>query len=119
MLAMRAYELMIILDGDTSDEVVDEILGRVGDGVTAVEGEVATTDKWGKRRFAYPIDHKTEGVYVVLEIVTSGGDLSAVERLLRLADPVVRHKLIRLPDHEADRRGLFGRAAAGSTATQE
>lgn len=119
MLAMRAYELMIIIDGDSTDEVVDEILERVGENVAAVSGEVATTDKWGKRRLAYPIDHKTEGIYVVLEIVIPGGDLSATERALRLADPVVRHKLIRLPDHEADRRGLFGGARAASAATQE
>lgn len=119
MLAMRAYELMVILDGDSSDEVVDEILGRVGDGVSAAGGEVATTDKWGKRRFAYPINHKTEGHYVVLEIVTAGGDLAPVERALRLADPVVRHKLIRLPDREAIRRGLFDPAGAGSAATRE
>lgn len=116
---MRAYELMIIFDGDSTDEVVDEHLGRLDENVAAIGGEVATTDKWGKRRFAYPIDHKTEGVYVVLEIVTPGGDLSAAERALRLADPVVRHKLIRLPDGEADRRGLFGRTPTGSANGQE
>ena len=74
--------------------------------------EVKTTDSWGRRKFAYEIDHKTEGFYVVLEILAEGGALDELERTLRLADDVVRHKLIRLPDHEATRRGLIGEAPA-------
>jgi small subunit ribosomal protein S6 len=70
-------------------------------------------DKWGRRRFAYPIDHKEEGVYSVLEIVTEAPNLDEVDRYLRLADDVVRHKLIRLPDDEAARRGLLAGAGEG------
>jgi small subunit ribosomal protein S6 len=103
---MRAYELMIIFNGDTEDAAVTEALGRVGQQVEAGSGRVATTDLWGRRRFAYEIDHKVEGIYVVLEIVTEASDLEDVERSLRLADEVVRHKLIRLPDREAAKRGL-------------
>ena len=79
-------------------------------------GEIATTDRWGKRRFAYEINHKTEGFYVVFEIVAEPGALDDLERSLRLADDVVRHKLIRLPDREAARRGLLGEAAPRPTA---
>jgi small subunit ribosomal protein S6 len=67
-------------------------------------------DNWGRRRFAYPINHKNEGVYTVLEIVTPAVNLDEVDRYLRLADEVVRHKLIRLPDSEAARRGLLSEA---------
>ncbi len=62
---------------------------------------MAKTDLWGRRRFAYEINHKFEGIYVVLEILTEAPNLDDVERSLRLADEVVRHKLIRLPDREA------------------
>jgi len=51
-----------------------------------------------RRRFAYEIDHKTEGYYLVMQIVAEGGALDDIERQLRLADDIVRHKLIRLPD---------------------
>jgi small subunit ribosomal protein S6 len=64
-------------------------------------------NRWPKRRFAYEIDHRSEGYYVVIEFVCSGVDLPGFERSLRLTDPVVRHKLIRLPDSEAARRGLL------------
>ena len=73
---------------------------------------VGSTDRWGRRRFAYEIDHKTEGYYVVWELTSDGADLEALERSLRLADEVVRHKLVRLPDREAARRGLLGNGQA-------
>jgi small subunit ribosomal protein S6 len=104
---MRAYELMIIFDGDVEDTGVTEGLARVGQLIEASGGQVAKTDLWGRRRFAYEINHKFEGIYVVLEITTEALNLDDVERSLRLADEVVRHKLMRLPDREAVRRGLF------------
>jgi len=112
MLAMRVYEMMIIFEGDTEDDAVNRILQQSGKLIEAKSGRVAKTDRWGKRRFAYEIDHKWEGIYVVLEIVTEASNLDDVERMLRIADEVVRHKLIRLPDREAAKRGLLGAAPA-------
>jgi small subunit ribosomal protein S6 len=111
MLVMRAYELMIIFDGEVDDTAVNEQLANVGRLVESGGGIVKKTDRWGRRRFAYEINHKWEGIYVVLEIATEGRDLSEVERVLHLADEVVRHKTIRLPEAEATRRGLLGEAA--------
>ena len=103
----RAYELMIIIDGDQEDTMVDEIVSGVDTWIQEQSGQVVKTDKWGKRRFAYEINHKSEGHYVVLEMTTGQVDMEPLERTLRLTDEVVRHKLIRLPDHEAERRGLL------------
>ncbi len=103
----RAYELMIIVDGDHEDATVDEIVSQVDTWIQNENGNLVKTDKWGKRRFAYEINHKTEGHYVVLEMTTGQVDMEPLERTLRLSDEVVRHKLIRLPDHEAQRRGLI------------
>ena len=108
---MRAYELMVIISGD-----LDETAARAQ--ATHIEsrlneaGTVATTDFWGRRQFAYEIDHRTEGTYVVYEVLADPGALDGIERSLRLADEIVRHKLLRLPDHEAERRGLVGSATA-------
>lgn len=109
---MRAYELMIIFDGDVEDTAVNEQLATVNRLVEAGGGRVVKTDRWGRRRFAYEINHKWEGIYVVLEISTEGRDLHEVERVLHLADDVVRHKTLRLPDKEAARRGLLGETAS-------
>jgi len=102
---VRAYELMVIFDGDLDDAAVQQALNDVT-GQIGSHGTVASADFWGKRRFAYEINHKTEGFYAVIEVKAEPGALDPVERSLRLADAVVRHKLIKLPDDEAARRGL-------------
>ena len=105
---MRAYELMIIFRGDLAEAEVDEPLGRATAALAAsgVRVDPERINRWPKRRFAYEIDHRSEGYYVVIEFTAAGVDLSGFERSLRLDDAVVRHKLIRLPDAEAARRGL-------------
>jgi small subunit ribosomal protein S6 len=107
---------MIIFDADVEDSGVQDALKRVGQQVEAGGGSIAKTDLWGRRRFAYEINHKFEGIYVVIELVTEAPNLEDVERSLRLADEVVRHKLMRLPDQEAARRGLMGEAPAPADA---
>lgn len=112
---MRAYELMVIIDGDLEENLVEGTVRRVQEQIKAKSGDVRKTDRWGKRRFAYEINKKVEGYYVVIEFV-GGEGLADLEHQFRLADDLVRHKLIRLPDDEAARRGLLGEqapAAAG------
>ena len=102
---MRAYELMVICDGDLENaearKTLDDVQARIGD-----IGKVASYDFWGLRDFAYEINHKPRGYYAVIELLADPGAMDPVERHLRIADGVVRHKLIRLPDKEAQRRGL-------------
>jgi small subunit ribosomal protein S6 len=103
---MRAYELMVIVDSALDDEAIDAQITRLAELLKQRGGDVKNQNRWGRRRFAYEIDHKTEGYYVVFEFV-GGSDLEQFERTLRLADEIVRHKLLRLPDREAARRGLL------------
>ena len=104
----RAYELMIIIDSDVADADIAAVMTRTEGLVTTEGGTIASTDNWGRRKFAYEINHKNEGTYVVWEIVTENPGLPNTERQLRLADDIVRHKLFRLPEKEATRRGLLG-----------
>jgi small subunit ribosomal protein S6 len=103
---MRAYELMVIFNGELDDAGIEAGVKRIEQHVAAKAGQIATSERWGRRRFAYEIAHKHEGYYIVFQIFAGGGDLDDLERQLRLADDVVRHKLIRLPEKEAARRGL-------------
>ncbi len=108
----RAYELMVIIDGDVDDPKAQSWVKTVTDGISAAGGSIhGRPDWWGKRQFAYPINRKETGYYLVVEALADGGALDDLERTLRLADEVVRHKLIRLPDAEAERRGITGSAA--------
>jgi small subunit ribosomal protein S6 len=116
---MRAYELMVIFESGLEDLAIDEQVKTVTANIGARGATVASTDRWGRRRFAYEIDHKTEGYYVVWELTSDGADLEGLERSLRLADEVVRHKLVRLPDAEAAKRGLFGGEAKPAAAAAQ
>ena len=107
---MRAYELMLIFTSDTEESDVQQALNRLAEQAAAAGGTVEKVDKWGVRRFAYEIDHKTDGFYVVLEILAPT-IVDEIDRTLRLADNVIRHKFIRLPLKEAHRRGLAAATA--------
>lgn len=100
---MRPYEVMIILDATVDDATVDAVSERVSTVVTAAEGTVGTIDKWGKRRFAYEINKKTEGYYLLVEFSVEPTAIKELDRQLTLADEVVRHKVVRIPDHIAGR----------------
>ncbi len=104
---MRAYELMAIVDGDVDEPRAHSYVKTVADAVVEAGGSVhGQPDWWGKRAFAYPINKKEAGYYLVVECVAPPGALDELERQLRLSDDIVRHKLIKLPDAEAARRGM-------------
>ena len=112
---MQVYELMIIFGGDLDEDAIAASLSKVTTNIESEGGRVATvldSEPWGRRRLAYQINHKWEGVYVILEVVTDAGNLDTTDRILRLADrsEVVRHKIMRLPEDEAAKRGLLGEA---------
>ncbi len=108
---MRAYEVMIIVDPEVDDAGVKQVVARVGELVQAEQGQVVSLDNWGRRRFTHPIKRKHEGTYLIFEIVTAATNLDALDRQMRLADDIVRHKIIRLPEREAAKRGLLGATA--------
>ena len=112
----RAYELMVIIDSDVASADVDEVITRVATLMTDEGATIASTDNWGRCDFAYEIDHKTAGTYVVWEVVTETAGLPNTERQLRIADDIVRHKLFRLPDEEATRRDLLEEATSSESA---
>ena len=108
----RAYELMVIIDGDVDEAAAQVWVKSITDSITKAGGTVhGRPDWWGRRQYAYPINKKQFGYYVVYNLLAEGGALDELERSFRIADDIVRHKLIRLPDAEAARRGLSEPAA--------
>ncbi|MFO7548142.1 MAG: 30S ribosomal protein S6 [Acidimicrobiia bacterium] len=92
---MRLYEVMTIHRPDLAE---DEFRSKVA-GIEALLGEhgatVQNADIWGKRRFAYEIDHLTEGFYSVITFQAEAEAVAELDRVLSLADEVVRHKVVR------------------------
>ena len=107
----RAYELMVIFDGDLDENTAHGKVKTVTEQIVKAGGEVhGKADWWGKRRLAYPIQKQDDGYYAVFNIVAPAGALDEVERGFRISDDVLRHKLFRLPDDEAARRGMTSAA---------
>jgi small subunit ribosomal protein S6 len=112
---MRAYELGVIVHGDVEEPAAQAWMKTIVAQVTAAGGEIiGNPEWWGRRRFAYEIAHRWEGFYFFINLVAPGGALDGMERSLRLADDIVRHKLIRLPDTEARKRNMLGAAGAAA-----
>ena len=98
---MRPYETMIIFDPEVEDSAVQGVLDRALEVVKSNGGTLGAVDRWGKRTFAYEMHHKREGYYVVAEFVSDPKASAELDRFLALADEVMRHKIIRLPDKVA------------------
>jgi small subunit ribosomal protein S6 len=116
---MRPYEVMVILDASLEESAVQAIINRSTEVLENGGGTVNRVDKWGRRRFAYEINKKMEGFYVLLEITADTAPVATLDNFLRLADDVVRHKIIRVPEHAAGRSrpapSVDEPVAAGST----
>lgn len=95
---MRPYEIMLILEPTLEESAVQGLVNRVTASLDASQAAVTRVDKWGKRRFAYEIDHRTEGYYVLVELGAEPVALEQLDRSLRLADEVIRHKIVRVPE---------------------
>lgn len=94
---MRTYELMIIIDPQVNEQNVGETLEKFLQPIQAEEGSSVEVDIWGKRRLAYEINKRSEGIYVVLNLKTTPEAAQELNRKLGLAEFVMRTKLIR-PD---------------------
>ncbi len=100
---MRPYEVMVIFDVELEESDIRQRLDRVTDLVKAGGGTPGAVTHWGRRTFAYEMKHKTEGYYVLVEAVAEPATLAEVDRMLALEDAVLRHKVIRQPEHAAGR----------------
>ena len=99
---------MLILPADADESVVSAAVDRITKVVSVHGGDVGGIDRWGRRRFAYELNHLTEGYYLVVNFKAEADTQAELERVLNLADEVIRHKVLVLP---AKRATIKSRAA--------
>lgn len=95
---MRPYEVMVIFDAGLEDEVIRAFVQRVTELIATKGGAPGVVEHWGKRRFAYELHHRWEGYYVLVSADAEPAVMADVHRMLSLADEVIRHKIVRIPD---------------------
>ena len=92
---MRRYELMVLLDPEVEEKTVAPSLDQFLSVVRTDGGTVEKVDIWGRRRLAYEIAKKSEGIYAVVDLVAEPASVKELDRQLNLNETVLRTKLIR------------------------
>ena len=91
---MRPYELLLILPAESDEQVVVRAVERITQTIQGGEGKVDRIDRWGRRRLAYEIAKQQEGYYLLVEFTADPSALRELDRVLSLADEVVRFKVV-------------------------
>jgi small subunit ribosomal protein S6 len=99
MSLMRNYELMVILDPDLEERTVTPSLETYLNVVRQDGGTVESVDVWGRRRLAYEIDKKAEGIYAVVTLSAEPATVKELDRQLGLNESVMRTKVLRPEIH--------------------
>jgi small subunit ribosomal protein S6 len=97
--AMRPYEVMVIFDPDTDERQVQPTLEQHLNVVTRGGGTVNGLEVWGRRRLAYEIRKKSEGIYVVLNVTAAPADVKELDRQFTLNESIMRTKVLRTDAH--------------------
>lgn len=92
---MRQYEIMIIVDPEVDDRQVATTLERFLAVITNDKGTIDNVDVWGRRRLAYEIKKRPEGVYVVVNFTAEPATAKELDRQLGLSEQILRTKLVR------------------------
>ena len=91
---MNKYEVLYILEAKLEDAVKESEIEKFSNVITAGGGQVENVSKWGNRKYAYPINYKNEGYYVLMTFFSSPNLPQELERRMKITDNVVRYKVM-------------------------
>ena len=92
---MHKYELMVILDAAIDERTVAPILDKFINVIRNGGGTIDSVDLWGRRRLAYEINKKTEGIYAIVNMTANSADVIELDRQLKISEAVMRTKVLR------------------------
>ena len=93
---MAKYEMLYLLNNELTDEAKDAKIAKYEEVVTSMGGSVASTDKWGTKKTAYPINYKTEAYYVLMTFEADGKVVEELKRVAGIDADVVRRLITKL-----------------------
>ncbi|WP_125107415.1 MULTISPECIES: 30S ribosomal protein S6 [Gulosibacter] len=92
---VHQYELMVIISPEIDERTVATSLDKFLAVITKDGGTIENTDIWGKRKLAYEIEKKSEGIYAVVNFTATSATAQELDRQLRLSEAVLRTKVLR------------------------
>jgi small subunit ribosomal protein S6 len=95
---MHQYELMVILDPSVEEKTVEPSITKFLKVISDAKGTVDSMNIWGRRRLAYEIQKKTEGIYAVINMTAPSDAVIELDRQLNLSEAVMRTKVLRAED---------------------
>lgn len=129
MAEKRIYEIIYIVDTDTTEEETTRLTETLRQTITDQGGTVVKSESMGRRNLAYRIGRRNEGVYHFFEVEGTGREIAELERRMRVMDQVIRYLTVRVDEDRQraekfkERRALRaskksggGAAAAGARA---
>lgn len=92
---MNKYELLYIISSSATDEQKEELIKKIGSLIEAKGGEIEGTDKWGMKKFAYPINYKNEGYYVLVNFSINPEMIKEINNVMNITENVVRQIFVK------------------------
>ncbi len=93
---MNKYEVTYIIEANLGDEATGALMERFAEGVKTSGGEVRQVKPWGKRRFAYELKGRREGLYVTMQFSSSPDVMAELRRQMGLSEEVLRSLFLSL-----------------------
>ena len=97
---MKAYELLFFVAPTIEDETRLAVMKRIETTIAEGEGKVDNVEDWGKRKLAYEVAGLTEGDYTLIDFHANPANIAELDRVLRITDAVVRHKIVHREDRD-------------------
>lgn len=92
---MNKYEALLIIQNELEDEARELVLAKVTNAITAGGGEILDVNKWGSKRFAYLIDYKREGYYVLINFTSDIAVPKEIERQVKITPELTRVMILK------------------------
>ena len=93
---MRRYETFVIVDPDLSQDQRDQVIQRVEELVTQMDGFLVVVDDWGERKLAYDIKKRPRGYYVRFDYCGLSPLVNEIERFFRIDDRTLKYMTVLL-----------------------
>jgi small subunit ribosomal protein S6 len=116
-LPAPTYDLVLLLDPEAQDPAREKILADARAAIAA-QGELLRDDAWGERALTYPIAHKATAKYYLLQFHAASPELlSGLDRTLRIADEVMRFRIVKLKPGTPSAPDMSAAGASAATTT--
>ena len=87
------YEMLYLIDSAMAEEAREALIAKFEETVKGLGGTVVSTDKWGVKKLAYPINYKSDAFYVLMTFEADGGPIRQLDPIAGITDGLIRRMI--------------------------